>query len=65
MLIAKDAQEEDSLTSPWREEIAWPKGQVGIACLADVYCGGDSTQEYAKMNLGALITWNFKHYRIC
>lgn len=40
MLIAKE--EEDSLASPWREEIAQPKGQVVIACLANVYCGGDS-----------------------
>ena len=26
------------------------KAQVGIVNLADIYCGGDSIQEYAKKN---------------
>lgn len=28
------------------------KGGVGIVSLTDVYCGGDSIQEYAKNALG-------------
>lgn len=50
--MARDTQEEDSAASPRGEELAQQRGQVGIVGVADVYWGGDSTQQYAKNELG-------------